>query len=355
MKRKRIITLLVITLIIVSIVLLLVRNKKALDSRNVVVDRSNIPVAVMLYSVRQLPIDQSFEIPATLAAQDEATIAAKTAGRLEELPIKLGSRVSKGQIIGRIDVRETRLKLQSTELSIEHLKREYERNKVLVEGNATNAKALQDSEYDYKNKVIEAEQLREQIANANIVVPVAGTISEKAKEQGEFVSTSETIARVVNTTSLKARIYVPENRVFRLRIGDKAVITTEIYPANNFSGTVTFISPQGDDNHNYLVEVKIENNLAMPLRAGMYALIRFSNGNQQTALQVPKTALVNGLKDPLVYTVENNKASEKKLVLGSEVGDYVEVISGLSEGEQVVVSGQINLVDGSPVKKIDAK
>ncbi|PZR37637.1 MAG: efflux transporter periplasmic adaptor subunit [Azospira oryzae] len=349
---KRIITIGVVVLVILAILFTLIKNKKTLDSKNVVTDRSAVPVAVTLIQVAQQAITEQINIPATLIAQEEASIVVSSSGRIVSLSFKLGSVVRKGQVIGHLDVDELKLKLQSAEVSIAKLTKDLERNKILVEGNATNAKTVQDSQFDLDSKRLEADQLRKQISNGVIQAPISGIISEKQKEAGEYVGNNEMIGKVVNTNSLKARVYVSENNVFKLKNGQRATITTEVFPTETFNGIISFISPQGDDNHNYLVELAVDNNKSSRLKAGMYAMINFNESGTSTALQIPKSALVDGVKNPYVYVADGNKAVEKKIIIGREWGNKVEVISGLQEGDQIIMSGQINIVNGSTIKAI---
>lgn len=349
---KRIITIGVVVLVVLAILFTLIKNKKTLDSKNVVTDRSAVPVAVKLIQVAQQAITEQINIPATLIAQEEASIVVSSSGRIVSLSFKLGSVVRKGQVIGHLDVDELKLKLQSAEVSIAKLTKDLERNKILVEGNATNAKTVQDSQFDLDSKRLEADQLRKQISNGVIQAPISGIISEKQKEAGEYVGNNEMIGKVVNTNSLKARVYVSENNVFKLKNGQRATITTEVFPTETFNGIISFISPQGDDNHNYLVELAVDNNKSSRLKAGMYAMINFNESGTSTALQIPKSALVDGIKNPYVYVADGNKAVEKKIIIGREWGNKVEVISGLQEGDQIIMSGQINIVNGSTIKAI---
>lgn len=349
---KRIITIAAIVVVIAMIAILLIRNKKELDSKNVVSDRSQIPVSVILVPVKELPVTNELSLPATLSADEEANISAAASGRIETLNIELGSLVSQGQVIGKLDERENQIKLQSAELAIEKLQREYERNKALIAGNATNAKAVQDSKYDLDSKRLEAEQLRKQIADGNIVSPIRGIITEKKMKKGEFASTGATIATVVNINTLKAKVYVPENSVFKLKTSQKALLTTDVFPTETYVGVISYVSPKGDENHNYLLELSVQNNKTHQLKAGVYAKVKFNMGESDKALQIPKTALVDGMKNPYVYVARSGKAAERKIVLGREVGENIEVVAGLAAGEQVVNSGQINITEGSLIKSI---
>lgn len=351
---KRILALGSVALILIVIVATLYSNKKTIESKNVVKDRSEEAVAVKVEPVRELPINEQMQSPATLTASDEATISATTAGRIVSLSFDLGTRVSKGQIVGYLDMKETELKLKATEVEIERLQQEYERNEILIAGNATNQKAVDDSKYDLEIKRIEAEQLRRQIANACIISPISGIIAEKLKESGEYVNAGEEMAKIVSTASLKAKVFIPESRVFKLSEGQKAQIFTDIFPEQVFEGTISFISPKGDENHNYLVELTITNN-SSKLKAGMYAMINFNQKETARVLQVSKAALVDGINNPYVFVHENGKVVEKKITIGRDMGEHVEVLKGLEKDELVVVSGQINLTNGSKVNPVTTK
>ena len=351
---KKIVTIGLVIVVIATIIFLLVFNKKKLEAQKVVVDRSRVPVPVILKTAALLPVGTTTAVPATLVANEEVNIAAAASGRIEVLALELGQTTKAQQVLGHLDVKETELKLQAAELSIEKLKRDYDRNKVLASGNALDTKTLQDSKFELDSKLLEAEQLKKQISNGRIVAPIRGIIASKNKKVDEYINTGESLGTIVDIYTLKANVYVAENQVFTLRKNLRATITTSVYPNETFQGVITYISPKGDENHNYLVELSIENRSAT-LKAGMYATVSFERDTTEKALQIPKTALVNGMQNPYVYINKDNKAIETKLTLGREIGENVEVLKGLSAGTEVVISGQINLVNGSILKAITTK
>jgi RND family efflux transporter MFP subunit len=158
----------------------------------------------------------------------------------------------------------------------------------------------------------------------------------------------------VNT--LKANVSVPESQVLNIKKGQKAVITSQSYPGEHFTGIVNYVSPKGDDNHNYTVQLSIANTSSMQLKAGLYVEIQFTVAKiNQSLLMINKNALADGVKNPVVFVFKNGVVKKRKLVTGTEQGDYIEVKSGLSTGELVVTSGQINLSDGSKAQIIQVK
>ena len=341
---------------LVSVVTLrLVSNKNKINESKQVVDRSKIPVSVAVATVEEKALSSSFDLPATLAPKEESKIAVNVAGKITRLSIENGSRVSKGQIIGTIDSQLKQLNLEAIELSESKLKRDYERTKELYEGKAATETNMLDAKYTYDNKRIEADQIRKQISDGNIVSPFNGIISNKSLNVGEFTNVGTVIATIVNIQKLKAIVYVNEKDAYRLKYQQTVSISSEVYPGIEFKGKISFISPKGDASHNYLVEILIDNNGKNVLKAGTYVMVTFRSETNGTALQIPKIALAEGLKNPYVYVINGNKVSTRKIVTGREIGEYVEVVDGLKIGEQIVINGQINLFDGSIISIVSNK
>jgi len=333
----------------------LVSNKKQINESKQVVDRSKIPVSVAVATVEEKELSSSFQLPASLAPIEESKIAVIVAGKITRLSIENGSRVSQGQVIGAIDSQLKQLNLEAIELSESKLKRDYERTKELYEGKAATESSLLDAKYAYDNKRIEADQIRKQISDANIIAPFSGIISNKSLNIGEFTNIGTVIATIVNIQKLKAIVYVNEKDAYRLKLRQEVSISTEVYPGAEFKGKVSFISPKGDASHNYLVEILIDNSGKNALKAGTYVMVTFRSETNVSALQIPKIALAEGLKNPYVYVVNGNKVSTRKIVTGREIGEYVEVVNGLHMGEQIVINGQINLIDGSIISIVSNK
>ncbi|PLK42809.1 efflux RND transporter periplasmic adaptor subunit [Emticicia sp. TH156] len=346
--KTRIITIAIIVGIIGAISFKLVANKKKIDESKKVVDRSQVPVYVATTTVALLPVSGNLTLPAVLEPKEKATISTGTQGKIETLNIELGSRVNKGQIIGTIDSKVKQINLQSTELTINKAKTDYERNKDLLAGNAINETAVNDARFNYENNQLQAAQLKQQIADARIISPISGIVTDKKLTAGEYVNMGTVIASLVDVSQLKTVVYVNEKDVYELKLGQPATVTTDVYPTKTFNGKIIYISPQGDDNHNYKVDVLLANGNAA-LKAGTYVKVEFNLNKSANALQIPKKALGDGMKNPYVFVVEGKKAVLRKIVLGREIGENVEVLSGLNEGETIITEGIINIVDGSNV------
>jgi RND family efflux transporter MFP subunit len=353
MKHKTIIPIAILSIVVVAISATLIINKKKINTANQIVDRSSIPVSVVTRQVIYHPLEITLTLPALLKPVEEATISVQTPGIIRSLSIKEGSKVTKGEIIGAIDMQLAELNLQTAKLNSEKLKEDYQRTKDLYEGNAASKVNSIDSKYAAENAAMQVKQIRQQIANANIVAPISGIINTKNLRAGEYVNPGMAIANVVNIFQLKATVYVDEANVYRLQPGQKATITADVLPGKQLTGKVTFISPKGDDNHNYQVDVLMNNQTHPMLKAGSNVNVSFDFTPKGNVLQIPKIALVVDRQQPYVYVVKGNRVEGKYITTGANEGDNIEVINGLNEGDQVVVSGQINLHNGSLITVVN--
>ncbi len=353
MKRNWILPLVLIVLAL-GIGLKLAANKKKIDASRQPVDRSGsaLPVNAIVTAVGR--VEGAFTVPGTLEPFDHARVMVQAQGKLASLNVDLGTRVHQGQVLGSLEVAQKQLELQAAELQLEKLRKDDLRYRDLVAGKAATEANFDEVHFNFQAQQVKVDQIRQQLRDAQVVSPVAGVVVAKNVEVGEFVGASTAVVEVVDVSRLKAVVHVSERDAYRVREGDKVAITSEVFPGVTFHGAVRFVSPRGDASHNYLVEVAVQNEEAHALKSGTFVQVRFDATDGVEMLAIPKRALAEGMKQPYVFVVSGDGGSERAtrrdLVLGREVGEQVEVLQGLAPGETVVVSGQLNLVDGSRVR-----
>ena len=351
--RKNIIIITVVVALIASIGLVLANNKKKIVKQKVIVDRSSIAVAVSVEKVVLKTVDGSLQLPATLAPSKEADISATVAGKITSFRVEAGSKVGAGQVVGNIDTRQQQLSVQDAKDAVDKAEGDYQLQKELFEGNAATAQSVKDAERMLSSARIRLQQSGKQESDGVIKAPISGIVTVKKAEAGEYANPGTPLATVVDIYTLKAVVFVGEKDAYQLKLNQSADISATVLPGKNFAGKVSFISPVSDENHNYRVELDV-NNKAVVLKAGTYISVTFDLGNDFTALLIPKIALVEGTKNPYVYVVNGDKALVRKISVGREMGENIEVSGGLTAGEEVVVSGQINLSNGTKITKTAA-
>lgn len=349
---KKVITIGLVVLVSGLIAFQLYSNKQIINEKNKPVDRSAIAIPVKVVRVNSEHSDGKFSLPAVLQPIQEADLTISVSGKLKNLSFDLGSKVRKGQLLGFIDMDQKQINLKNAELQVEKLKSDYERTKELRQGNAASQVELDNAKYNYENAKFQVESLKQQISDGSLVSPISGEIVTKDAEVGEFISTGKAVAHIVDVTSLKTIVKVSERDVYRLQNGFKVKVFSEVLPGKELDGRITFISPKGDSNHNYDVEIRLNDLLKSELKAGTFVVVEFNLNTDESIIQIPKKALIEGLSNPQVFVASGDKVIKRKLILGRDLGDNIEVVKGVAEGELVVVSGQINLTEKSIIKQI---
>ena len=353
MNRNRILVGIAIVIVIALMAVQLVINKKHLNEKAKTITRTDVVVSVTAEKAKLLPLKTSLKKTGTLLPVQETDINPATPGKLVEVKFELGTRVTKGQVLARIDSKLRELALQQMELTIQKLEKDSLRFEELFAGNATTEVQVNDIKYNYANAKNQAEQMRKQIADATIIAPISGTIIRKNFETGEFINAGMPLGTIVDITNLKVWTQVTEKEVYNITSGQEVSITSDIFPDKNFPGKVTYVSPKGDDAHNYLIEIILKNDEEQSLKAGTFVYADFTSETEENVLQIPRNALVESIKNPYIYVVEGETVKKRIIKVGRELGDNIEVTEGLLQDEVVVITGQINLSENAGVRIVN--
>ena len=346
--KKIIIILVVFTLLALIIFRLSTNYKKVNASKDVSTDLAYVSVNVS--PVLKMSINDSLHLTGYMEAYSEIDIPAEAQGTIISLNAALGQEKSKGSIIATIDDKLKELAVQTATISVAKLKKDLERYNNLYKGGTATEQQLNDAQNLYDNAEIQLDQAEKQLSDATIKSPISGVITKKQVEEGEYINIGSPVVTIVDISRLRIKLNVSEANVYQLKLNDKATNTTDVYPGVTFEGNISFISSQGDDSHNYPVEIVIPNNLKHPLKSGTFANVLINLPVAAEALYIPRESLLGSITEASVYVAENKKAILKKIIVGKGNDKYIKVISGLKEGEEVIVNGQINLSENKAIK-----
>ena len=190
------------------------------------------------------------------------------------------------------------------------------------------------------------------LKNTTIRAPIGGTISKRFLDRGAFVSITSPIVRIVDMDTVKVVIQVVESELAQLKAGAIAEIFVDAYKEEVFRGAVVRISPTVDpESRTADVEIQVDNK-DHRLKPGMFARVSLVVERRKGVLLLSKDSLLTGGGPTRVFVYDNGRASIREISLGLEGEKYVEVLSGLQEGDEVIVAGQYELRDGMPLKII---
>lgn len=350
MKKKSILIAVVI-LAVALIVIKLIINKSTIDKNKQT--RENVTTTVTVKPVIKKEQNSTLSLTGVTAAKQEVTLKAETAGQITAINFNLGDYVNQGKILVEIDGKLSELAVESAQLNLNKLEDEYNKTKNLYSGKATSETKLRDAKNDYEKAKVTLEQTKKQFGFTRIMATQNGYILSKFVEKGSYVAPGVPIVSLVDVSQLKVTVNVSESDVYSLRTGQSVKITSSVYPGVVFDGKITFVSQQGDKAHNYPIEITLNNKSAKPLKAGTFVNVDFNFPAEKSKLLIPREALIGSIKNAKVYVVNNNTAKQVSIVIGRDLGNYLEVLNGLNEGDKVVTTGQINLSDGLAVSIIN--
>ncbi len=286
----------------------------------------------------------------------EVKVGCRLPGKVIELPINVGDKVSQGQIIARLEQDDLKAKvllqeaiLDEAKAELERLEKDYHRDKQLQE---TNSIAGQKYDQTYslremakarvKKASADLDLARTQLSYANIAAPIKGTVAEVATIQGETVTTglnAPTFIRIIDLERLEVRAYVDENDIGRVRVGQDAVFTVASYPGTEFKGKVTSIYPSAtiQDNVVYYITTVSVDNQEEKLKPDMTTNVLIFLDQRKGVLTVPNKAVQREGQRKFVVVLDKGLPDRRYVDVGWKDQSYTEILEGLREGDLVVI------------------
>lgn len=346
---KRLIIILSVAVVLVALaVMKLMSNKHAADEKIFVRD-ANAAVFVETASPETHTFENALSFLGTFDPYRQNTIGSDVSGKIIRLNVEEGDRVSQGQLLAKIDDELLQLQLQNAEIQIEGQRNDDNRYSNLAKENAVAGVQVEKTKLGLRSAEVQKKQIQKQLRSTNITAPFSGVVTKKMVDLGSMIGPGTPLVELTDISSLKLTVSVPERDVMKFNLGQKVSVFVDIYRNQAFEGKVTNINVVADKSHNFKVQITVTNRKDTQIMAGMYGSVQLSNNKSVTALSVPRRALVGSSKNPQVYVVRNGKAILTSFNAGTSDGEYIEVVSGLTKNDQVVVKGQVNLQNNSPV------
>lgn len=334
-------------------------------------------LTVELAPVVHAEVNRELAVVGNLVGDQTVSVAPKTGGRLENISVKLGDRVSRGQRLAQIEDDEIREQVKQAEAAFEVAKatirqREadldlaktnVERSRNLFQRQLLPQQTLDDSEAKYQsaqaaldlaraqNNQSQArlDELRFTLQNTIITSPVNGFVARRAADPGAFVSANAPIVDVVDITTVRLIANIVEKDLKQIGVGDSARVQVDAFPGEDFMGRIARVSPVLDPaTRTAPIEVEIVNP-QFRLKPGMYARVGIITESHANALVIPTNALVDANGTRGVYLSVNNVAAFHAVKVGIEGNERTEILDGIAEGDRVVTTGAAGLRNGDPI------
>ncbi|GAA3948069.1 efflux RND transporter periplasmic adaptor subunit [Allohahella marinimesophila] len=284
----------------------------------------------------------------TLRSRQQIELTSEVSGRIVELNFEPGQLVEKGQLLVRLSDRQASADLQVAEANLRDARRQYERARSLRSNNSISQAQLDLLRTQLE--VAEAQQVAAstRLADHRIEAPFAGTVGLRDLSVGAYLNVGDTVATLDATGPMELNFSVPERYLGAVDQGQALSATTAAFPDDTFRGKLAELGSRLDELSRTLpVKALIENPNGR-LKPGLFMSVDLIL-RRRDSLVIPEQAVLVQGSHAYVFVVNEDTASRKKVVLGSREPGQVEVSSGLSASDQVVVTGQDRLSSGDLV------
>lgn len=323
---------------------------------------NTVPV-VRTMTVGETSTDATATYPGEVRGKYESQLAFQVPGKIIRRSANLGQQVEAGQVLMEIDPKDIDQQLLASQAAYSsaqanyNLAREnYSRFQKLYEQNAVSAMVRDQykTQFDAAASALNSAQAqlnasRNQMGYTRLVADHAGSIASVSGEVGQVVAAGTPVVTLVQDGQREIQIYVPENRLDQVSIGQKATVTFWALTGVKAEGTVTEIAPMADPvTRTYKVRIALA---GMPKEAklGMTAKVVLGTG-KETALLLPQSAIYQTGEKPGVWVIRDKKATLVPVKVDGYEGNNVKISAGLKKGDVVVTGGINKLSEGQEVR-----
>lgn len=301
-------------------------------------------VKVKIELVSAQDVDQIADFTATVEANIKNNIAPQSPVRIEKLFAEVGDHVKEGQLLVKMDannLKQAKVQLENQEVEFNRIDELYK-----VGGASKSAWDAQKTQLD-----ISRESFKNLQENTQLVSPISGIITARNYDNGDMYSGGDPIFTVEQIRPVKLFVNVSESYFTQVKKGNEVDIKLDVYGDEVFKGKVSLVYPTIDAaTRTFPVEIKIAN-ADERVRPGMFARATMNFGTLNHVV-APDQAIVkqSGSGDRYIYVYKNGKVSYQKVELGRRMGNKYEIVSGVDNGDQVVITGQNRLTNGMEVE-----
>ncbi len=313
-------------------------------------ENEKAPEKVKVQTLKTERIAKSLELSTTLEGYETMNVSPSITGHIEHIYVEVGSRVSAGQMLVRMD----QTQLNTTRINLASTKVELDRVEALKASGSVSQQVYDQTKTGY-DQLVETEKFQSQ--NTFVKAKFAGVISAKNFEDGEMY-TGAPILTLTQINRLKAIINIPETYYPMVKQGMKIDVRSDIFPDEVFPATIEIVYPTIDRaSHTFQAKLNIPN-AKEKIRPGMYVKTTLSVG-EVDAIVVPYQSVLKltGANDRYVFVNCDGVAHRVPVLLGQRFDDRIEIIpeteGDLKEGDQLVITGQARLVDQCKLEIIE--
>jgi RND family efflux transporter MFP subunit len=322
-------------------------SNQAKSDRAIQQELQSVPFVAEATQVSEKSFSDELSLLGSVEPSNVSVIYSEAEGRLLTSSIEKGKTVAKGETLATLDPTLRKAAHEINKVNYEKAKTDFERIEQLFKENNASKMDVDNA----RNQLLLLEQQatisEKQLQQTVIRAGMGGVVSEKRVTVGEYVQPGNVLGTIVELKTVLVKVFVPEHRIASIHVGQAVNITTDVFPAITFKGTIKNIVPVANEAKAFPVEVAIINDKKEKLLAGMTMKVLFGSTQAKTSLVVPRTALLGNTSGYFVFAVSHkNQPLKKAVLLGQDFGEFIEIMEGLSLSDTIITSGQANVEQG---------
>ena len=298
------------------------------------------------------------ELQGRVETKQNIVLMPEMGGILTHVYVKNGEKVTKGQLLARIDDGGMGQQLAQMQIQSELAKTTFERQERLWKQKIGSEIQYLQAKSNFEGQQRAVNQMEIQVAKTGVRAPFSGTIDNVITEQGSVVSPGQTpLLRIVNLRNMYIKTDVPETYISSVTKGQQVYVSFPVLGKSldaQIRQAGNFINP---NNRTFKIEIDVPNtdNLIKP---NLTARLRINDYTNENALLIPQNIISeNAQGEQYIYVlknIDNNKAQAQKVIIktGETQGDVIEVLEGLNDGDQIINEGARSVEDGQSVRII---
>lgn len=310
----------------------------------------NRAVEVVVGRVEEGTVIDQFQALGTANANEAVTITTKVAGLVRSVNFDEGKLAKKGEVLVELDDREARATLAVSSAQMRNARLLFERAQQLVKSNNIALAKVDEITSALQAAESQVEAAKARLSDLQIIAPFDGRLGLRRISPGSLVTQNTAITTLDDTSVIKLDFSVPEILLSKIAVGTTVLARNDVNPERTYNGTVRTINSRIDPVTRAIEIRALVNNEDNSLKPGMLMTVELTLAERKGALLISESALVPEGSDQYVYKVEDQRAVRTLIKIGARKRGSVEVLDGLTAGEQVIIGGVQKVRNGTRVR-----
>jgi membrane fusion protein, multidrug efflux system len=314
------------------------------------------PAVVTSAAAEKQQWETTIKATGSLEAVQGVMVAAELPGKVKEISFKSGDMVKTGDLLVQLNVETEKAQLQAAEAKASLAKAELDRVAEVLADNGVSKSEYDKASASYKEAAAQVEAIQAAIAKKTIRAPFAGRLGIRFVNLGQILGDGDPIVSLQSLDPIYINFQLPQQYLGWVKNGYQVRLTSDVMPGKTMAGTITTINPEIESNtRSFRIQAMVANKEEL-LHPGMYVDVEVVLPAKKEALAIPATAVLYAPYSDSVFIIEESEAEmggqkgkvlrQQFIRLGERRGDFVEVTSGLAEGDTVASTGVFKLRNG---------